>query len=132
MAVEQIFRFLPVISPGGVILLGVLSTCLWIYRSWARLRHVPGPLFASISNFQRLTWAWSGKAHETHIRLHERYGKLVRLGPNCVSIGDPHEISKIYGTGANMTKVRIRRGAAMHYQQGRKKKASIRCGLASD
>ncbi|KAK0727800.1 cytochrome P450, partial [Lasiosphaeria miniovina] len=77
---------------------------VWLFRSWEKQRHVPGPFLASITNLPRLGWAWSGKAHETYISLHDKYGKLVRIGPNCVSVGDPHEIQKIYGTGVNMGK----------------------------
>lgn len=67
--------------------------------------HIPGPLWASISNISRMRWAYSGRAHEIQIGLHKTYGKLVRLGPNCISVGDPLAIPQIYGTGANFPKV---------------------------
>ncbi|KAI1371584.1 cytochrome P450 [Hypoxylon crocopeplum] len=82
----------------------VLRPILWLFRSWMRQCHVPGPAFASISNIPRLRWARSKKAHITHISLHRKYGDLVRIGPNTISIGDPLAISKIYGTGANFGK----------------------------
>ncbi|KAJ5174237.1 Cytochrome P450 [Penicillium canariense] len=83
-------------------LFGVLT--LWLYRTWKKQSHVPGPFMASISNISRLIWARSGRAHETHIHLHEKYGSLVRLGPNSVSVGDPREISKMYGIRSNFGK----------------------------
>lgn len=78
---------------------------LWLYRTWKKQSRIPGPFLASISNIPRLLWARSGSAHETHIRLHEKYGSLVRLGPNSVSVGDPREISKIYGIRSSFGKV---------------------------
>ena len=76
-------------------------------RIWIKQSHVSGPILASISNFPRLSWAYSSKAHTVHIKLHEQYGDLVRIGPNCISVGDPREISKIYGIAANSKKVKI-------------------------
>ncbi|KAK3369969.1 cytochrome P450 [Podospora didyma] len=92
------------LSPIVLVPLGTLFLAVWLYRTWSRHCDVPGPLFASLSNFPRLKWAWSGSAHNRHIQLHEKHGKLVRIGPNCISVGDPHEIQKIYGTGTNMGK----------------------------
>ena len=93
-----------IVSPKMALFLGLLLV-LWLYRTWAKHCQIPGPTMASFSNIPRLAWAWSGKPHEVQIRLHKRYGKIVRLGPNCISIGDPREINKVYGTGANMPKV---------------------------
>lgn len=76
-------------------------------RIWIKQSHISGPILASISNFPRLSWAYSSKAHIVHIKLHEQHGDLVRIGPNCISVGDPREISKIYGIAANFKKVKI-------------------------
>ncbi|KAK3680865.1 cytochrome P450 [Podospora appendiculata] len=65
----------------------------------------PGrPILASISNLPRLVWGGSGRAHVVHIELHQKYGNLVRLGPNCISVGDPLEVPKIYGTSTSFGK----------------------------
>ncbi|KAK0667055.1 cytochrome P450 [Cercophora samala] len=86
------------------LLFGLINFCVSTYRSWVRHHKVPGPFFAAISNLPRLRWAWSGGAHHAHMQLHDRYGSLVRLGPNCISVGDPEELQKIYGTGVNLKK----------------------------
>ncbi|KAK4646039.1 hypothetical protein QC761_206840 [Podospora bellae-mahoneyi] len=88
----------------AALVFGAIYVVVLTYRSWARHRKVPGPFFASISNLPRLRWAWSGEAHHVHMRLHEQFGRLVRLGPNCISIADPEEVLKIYGTGVNLKK----------------------------
>lgn len=104
MAFLSIFSLLEQFWAYSLLLLsGVLL--LWLYRTWAKQSHIPGPFLASISNLPRLKWAYSGKAHLTHISLHEQHGDLVRIGPNCISVGNPREISKIYGIGANFGKV---------------------------
>ncbi|KAK4189133.1 putative cytochrome P450 pisatin demethylase-like protein [Podospora australis] len=103
MILDSVLRLVAATAPAAVligILFLILSTCI----SWSRHRSVPGPFLASISNLPRLGWAWSGQPHTTQIQLHNKYGKLVRVGPNCLSVGDPHEINKIYGTGSNMQK----------------------------
>ncbi|MCJ1309075.1 hypothetical protein MMC25_002730 [Agyrium rufum] len=61
------------------------------------LRSIPGPFLASVTNFQRLYWTWTKTPFLKHIDLHRKYGKLVRLGPNVVSISDPAAIPTIYG-----------------------------------
>lgn len=98
--------FISALSPTFYLCVAVLlSLIAFVFLSWAKHRHVPGPLFASVSNIPRLLWAWSGQAHRKHLELHRRHGKLVRLGPNCISVGDAREIQKIYGVGAKMGKV---------------------------
>ena len=78
---------------------------LYVVRQRMKQSHIPGPFLASITNIPRMRWGYSGRAHEIHIELHKRYGNLVRLGPNCISVGDPLAIPQIYGTGANFPKV---------------------------
>jgi len=89
-----------------ILLSALLLFFVHLWRTYARLRHVPGPFLASLSNIPRFYWVSTWKAHQVHIALHKKYGKLVRLGPNMVSVGDPAEISKIYGVGGNFIKVR--------------------------
>ncbi|GIC91338.1 uncharacterized protein Aud_007781 [Aspergillus udagawae] len=66
------------------------------FQSFVRLSHVPGPFIAKFTNLQRVWWVKSGRAHEYHRQMHERYGKLVRFGPNMVSISDPGAMSIVY------------------------------------
>ena len=88
----------------------ILITFLVIntYREYIRLSHIPGPFLAKLTNFQRAYWVWGRRAHETHIGLHEQYGKLVRCGPNMVSVGSSLEIDKIYKMRSPLQKVRSR------------------------
>ncbi len=41
-----------------------------------------------------------------HIKLHEKHGDVVRLGPNSLSFSDPKALKTIYGLNKGFTKVR--------------------------
>ncbi|KKY30492.1 putative pisatin demethylase [Diaporthe ampelina] len=93
------------LSPAALTAVGAAFVfILYVVRQRMKQSHIPGPFLASITNIPRMRWGYSGRAHEIHIELHKRYGNLVRLGPNCISVGDPLAIPQIYGTGANFPK----------------------------
>lgn len=74
-------------------------------KRYSELSHVPGPFFAAFSDLPRLYWTWERKAHEKHIALHRKYGNLVRISPNMVSVGDVAELPHIYGIDETFAKV---------------------------
>lgn len=77
----------------------------WTIHSWARLRHIPGPFLAKFTNLSRMWWVYNRRAHEIHINLHRKYGRLVRMGPNMVSVSDPNEVQNIYRMKGVLQKV---------------------------
>lgn len=96
-----------ILLPGGqsVILLLIVGYLAWRFRVWFRLRHIPGPFTASLTNFVRMSWVFTKKAHLIHQELHQKYGDVVRLGPNMVSISDPGSIHTIYPMRKGFVKV---------------------------
>ena len=51
------------------------------FRSWYRLRHIPGPFWASVTSLWMLRKALTGKLHE-HLRdVAEKYGSFKFLSP---------------------------------------------------
>lgn len=66
---------------------------------------IPGPAIASFTDLWRLYHIGTGRIHLTHADLHRKYGPLVRIGPNVVSVGDPKAIPIIYGSTAGFQKV---------------------------
>jgi hypothetical protein len=42
--------------------------------------------------------------HRTAIQLHSKYGKVVRIAPNEVSVGDPEAVKIIYGAQSKFPK----------------------------
>ncbi|KAF3913537.1 hypothetical protein ABW20_dc0103048 [Dactylellina cionopaga] len=61
------------------------------------LRKIPGPFLASFTNAWRLKKNWDRRPEVVHQELHKRYGDLVRIGPNCISVGSANEVKTIYG-----------------------------------
>lgn len=69
------------------------------------LRSIPGPLAACFTDVYRSLLVYRRQPHEEHLRLHKRYGNLVRLGPSCVSVtGSQNYIPQIYGIGKGLVK----------------------------
>ncbi|KAL2356702.1 cytochrome P450 [Cryomyces antarcticus] len=79
-----------------------------LYAVYQQLLHplanVPGPFWASISRLWITKHSWDGDMHRTMISLHNKFGKLVRTGPNEVSVSDLTAIKKIYGAGTKFRK----------------------------
>lgn len=88
------------------VLVFLVAIPLVLWRRYIKLRHVPGPFWARWSNLPRFSWVLGRRAHEIYISLHEKHGRLVRMGPNVVSVGDPAEIRNIYGITEKFKKVR--------------------------
>ena len=92
--------------PSFVLLaISFLLLASYYIRVYVRLRHVPGPLLASLSNLARRSWVLTGNSHNIHLDLHKKYGKVVRFGPNAVSISDTRGVAEVYGLGARFPKV---------------------------
>lgn len=87
---------------GILLLLGLL----YAGRTWWRLRHIPGPFPACITDFQRVYWVKTKRAHLILQDYHEKYGEVVRIGPNLVSVSNPEVLPSIYTTRTGFPKVR--------------------------
>lgn len=88
----------------------VLSLLLLVHlgSNYWRLRHIPGPILAKFSDLWRLYAVWHGDAEITYFKLHQQYGDVVRVGPNCASISKPDVIPSIYGIGKGFVKASAR------------------------
>ena len=69
------------------------------------LREIPGPFRASILPLDRILCTARGHQFATHIAYHEKYGDLVRIGPNHVSFSDPQVIPQVYSINTKYFKV---------------------------
>ncbi|KAF7161804.1 hypothetical protein CNMCM5623_007269 [Aspergillus felis] len=61
------------------------------------LSRYPGPKIAAISPIALLVWEIRGKAHSKVKDLHDRYGDVVRIGPNALVYRAPQAWKEIYG-----------------------------------
>ncbi|KAI1352372.1 cytochrome P450 [Xylaria sp. FL0043] len=96
----------PAPSPfiASLIFLTVILVMHRQYRSWKRLSHIPGPLAAHLSIFWFVRQTWNGKVFPTMLQAGEKYGTLVRVGPNLLICSDPDELRRISGTRTEYTK----------------------------
>ncbi|KAK4496721.1 hypothetical protein PRZ48_012704 [Zasmidium cellare] len=79
----------------------LFTRLLW---SYLHLRHIPGPLIASITDLWRLIDVWQRDSHNTHTNLHAKYGEVVRIGPNTVLVSRPDIVQDIYGISKGFVK----------------------------
>ncbi|KAL9106661.1 MAG: hypothetical protein Q9227_008313 [Pyrenula ochraceoflavens] len=63
----------------------------------AGLNRYPGPLLAKFTKLWHLLDVLSNKHHEHLIQLHKKYGDIVRIGPNELSISRPDYVPRVYG-----------------------------------
>lgn len=67
-------------------------------RRYLALRHIPGPLLASLTDFWFFWVMRHGDYTKKALELDRKYGKLVRYGPNRVLFSDATAIPLVYGT----------------------------------
>ncbi|KAF7310073.1 hypothetical protein MIND_00380500 [Mycena indigotica] len=83
------------------IVISTLFASIAIYRAgpWHPLAHVPGPFAARISKYWSFKLLLSGEKHRVLKELHDKYGDVVRTGPNEVSMVHADAIREVFGTG---------------------------------
>ena len=83
-----------------------LATYLVRNHYYNGLYKYPGPVLASLTDWWRFFDVLGRRPDITHIRLHQKHGDIVRLGPNTLSFADPRALKTIYGLNKGLTKVR--------------------------
>ena len=89
-----------------LIITSVILSNLILKRYRNGLRQIPGPFVATFSNAWRFNVVRKEDMPWTSIRLHDKLGPLVRIGPKHVSVASPESISVIYGPSSLYRKVR--------------------------
>ncbi|MCJ1424479.1 hypothetical protein MMC29_002367 [Sticta canariensis] len=93
-------------SPGltiGTIIVGPLVGNMIYNRYFHPLRHFPGPFWASVSDFWKLYFCLTKETHTRGIKLHDRYGPVVRLAPNLLAFNDPKLLPIVYHKNVDKT-----------------------------
>lgn len=75
-----------------------ISAYVVYQRCLSPLSKFPGPFWASLSPLWKLIVFRNGDFHLTILKLHEKYGKNVRIAPNEVIVAEGAAIRPIYGT----------------------------------
>jgi hypothetical protein len=73
-------------------------------RLFHPLKHIPGPFWASISRLWMVHHLWRGDMDVVQRELHQKYGPLVRIGPDEIACAAPEAMSKIYPTSNPLAK----------------------------
>ncbi|EGN99144.1 hypothetical protein SERLA73DRAFT_181973 [Serpula lacrymans var. lacrymans S7.3] len=78
-----------------------ILTSIALYRlsPFHPLAKYPGPILARISKFWMVWMSSDGKQHVYYYNLHKRYGDVVRIGPNELSMRDTAAIQPLMGPG---------------------------------
>lgn len=95
--------FLSFLVPYALVLAPVLYFVLPYLRNWS-IRDIPAPFPAAWTNLWLLYQCRRGRRFQVVHAAHEKYGPLVRIQPNHVSIADEKAIHSIYGHGTGFLK----------------------------
>ena len=91
-----------VLVTGAAVLALVRGLYFVVYRLYlSPLSQLPGPKLAALSSWYEAYYDLFSKGHGGQFvfqikRLHERYGAIVRVGPNEVHIDDPDYYTEVY------------------------------------
>ena len=72
-----------------LLLIGALIIHLLSNKYYNGLNKYPGHPLAAYTNWWRFAENWGRRTEKTHQDLHQKYGDIVRLGPNVLSFADP-------------------------------------------
>ncbi len=75
-----------------------------VFRTWHRLRHIPGPLLNSLTPLVLSYHCVKGDVNAYHHGLAIKYGPLVRIAPNSVMISDAETLRHICSVKAGYRK----------------------------
>jgi len=87
-----------------LIITGFLVSRALVRRYASPLRKYPGPVLASVSRLWKVASTFSGHTHTDHIALHRKYGRLVRIAPDEVSIASPEAARTVLSAGKRFYK----------------------------
>ncbi|KAK1706239.1 cytochrome P450 [Colletotrichum lupini] len=89
---------------GSFALCALTLLSIWYLASWHRLRHIPDPFLNSLSILPMQHMTRGGKLSFMLKDLGDKYGPLVRVGPNEVLLGDPDTYRKMSAVRSDFTK----------------------------
>jgi benzoate 4-monooxygenase len=93
-----------ILTPWTIPIAFILFFVIPYFTSNAELRDIPGPLFAKFTRLWLMLQARQGKRYLSVDEAHKKYGKLVRIQPDHVSVADESAIQDIYGHGNGFLK----------------------------
>lgn len=87
------------------VLLPVFLVFRVLYKRYSSpLRRYPGPFLASCSRLWKVISTVKGQTNYDHIELHRKYGPVVRIAPNEVSVASPAAARALLSAGKRFYK----------------------------
>lgn len=86
------------IALASAILAGLGLLYALLVALFSPLRKVPGPVAARFTNLYYLNRVRHGRFNYENKTMHHKYGPVLRLGEDLVSIDDPSALKTIYGS----------------------------------
>ncbi|KAI1078502.1 cytochrome P450 [Whalleya microplaca] len=104
--VQRILAGSPSNKLATVVVTITIAVSLWFFLSYqfSPLKQYPGPLLAGFTNLWRIYLATTAEFGPRMKKLHEKYGPVVRIGPNLLDLDIPELIKVIYGTDGKWVK----------------------------
>ncbi|KAK4655008.1 hypothetical protein QC762_405500 [Podospora pseudocomata] len=83
-----------------------IACFLWFFVAYqtSPLKKYPGPFLAGWTNMWRLSKVYGAEYAQTMKKLHEKYGPIVRIGPNLLDLDFPELSRTIYNTDGKWVK----------------------------
>ncbi|KAK7680564.1 hypothetical protein QCA50_016346 [Cerrena zonata] len=85
------------IHAGTYLLLLVTSVAIYRVSPFHPLAKFPGPVLNKITKLAGMQNSWGGHGHRNNHELHKKYGPIVRVGPNDLSIVDVDAVTSVLG-----------------------------------
>lgn len=92
------------LSPWTIPAAALLYYIIPYFVTYRHLRDIPGPLPARLSEIWLFLTARKGKRFWLVHEAHKKYGPVIRIQPNHVSINIDEAIQAVYGHGNGLLK----------------------------
>ncbi|KAF6835612.1 benzoate 4-monooxygenase cytochrome p450 [Colletotrichum musicola] len=96
-AMSRDYHSYAAVAVAFAVIYGVVS----VVRQYLRLRHVKGPPSTGFSKWWLIRTVYGGRAHLDFYEAYEKYGPLVRVGPNDLMTSDPDLMKRMLGVRTN-------------------------------
>lgn len=99
---------LPLLLSWWYVILPSIIVTRALYRKYASpLRQYPGPWLASYTRLWKVLSTASTRTHLDHIELHKKYGPIVRIAPDELSLASPEAARTLLSAGKRFYKTRF-------------------------
>ncbi|KAF2112117.1 cytochrome P450 [Lophiotrema nucula] len=88
----------------GLLIAALIAYVVHIFQLWYRLSHIPGPSSASLSKFWIVYHSLKGTQPQAIKEANDKYGSLVRIGPNELVTDDPEVLRKMMAVRSPYTR----------------------------